>query len=286
MTTDLQEKAATFRRLHRQDDPIVLINAWDAASASVLQAAGANAIATTSAGMAWSLGYPDGQQVPVKELVDACARIARVVRVPLSVDVERGYARSVEGACDLVRALMALGVVGINIEDGLDPRTGALNAPDELARRIDALRAVAEQSGVALFINARTDVFVAHDVHEEARCDEALGRSRLYASAGADGLFVPGLASLAGISRLCEDCTLPLNVYAGGPGAPAVSEVARCGARRVSLGCGPAQALLAFLRRIADEALTGGRFDAMVDEQMPGELLNQLFNSPTERGNS
>ena len=284
MTTDLQEKAATFRRLHRQDKPIVLINAWDAASAKVLQAAGASAIATTSAGMAWSLGYPDGQHIPVKVLVDACARIARVVRVPLSVDIERGYGRSVEGTCDLVRALIALGVVGINIEDGIDPATRALNAPDELVRRIEALRAVSEQAGVALFINARTDVFVAHDVREEARCEEALRRSRLYASAGADGLFVPGLASLADIARLCEGGALPLNVYAGGPGAPTVGEAARCGARRVSLGCGPAQALLASLQRIAVEALTAGRFDAMVHDQMPGDLLNQLFHNPTERG--
>ena len=284
MTTDLRKRAATFRRLHRQGEPIVLINAWDAASAGVLQAAGASAIATTSAGMAWSLGYPDGQHVPVKVFVDACARIARVVRVPLSVDIERGYGQGVDGACDLVRALIDLGVVGINIEDGTDPRTGALNAPDELARRIEALRTVSEQAGAGLFINARTDVFVAHDVREEARCDEALRRSRLYAQAGADGLFVPGLAALADISRLCEGCALALNVYAGGPGTPSVGEVASRGARRVSLGCGPAQALLASLRRIAVEALTAGRFDAMVRDQMPGDLLNQLFHNPTEKG--
>lgn len=284
MTTDLREAAATFRRLHRQDKPIVLVNAWDAASARVLQAAGASAVATTSAGMAWSLGYPDGQHIPVNVFVDACARIARVVRVPLSVDIERGYGQSLDATCDLVRALLALGVVGVNIEDGIDPRTRTLNAPDELTRRIEVLRTVSEQAGVALFINARTDVFCAPDVRAEARCEEALRRSRLYASAGADGFFVPGLASLVDISRLSEGCTLPLNVYAGGPGAPAVREVARCGARRVSLGCGPLQALLAALHEIAVEALAAGRFDAMVHDQMPGDLLNQLFNNRNERG--
>ena len=284
MTTDLQQKAATFRRLHEQDKPIVLVNAWDAAGASVLQSAGASAIATTSAGMAWSLGYPDGQHVPVNALVDACARIARVVRVPLSVDIERGFSESVDGACDLVRALIDLGVVGINIEDGVDPRTGSLNAPDELMRRIEALRTVAEQVGVALFINARSDVFVARDVPGEARRDEAQRRSRLYASSGADGMFVPGLAALPDIASLCADSTLAINVYAGGPGIPAVDALAAHGVRRVSLGCGPLQAMLALLQGIALETFATGRVDTMAKDQMSGDLLNQLLQDQTERG--
>jgi 2-methylisocitrate lyase-like PEP mutase family enzyme len=283
MTTEIRERSATFRRLHAQDAPLVLINAWDAASASVLQSAGASAIATTSAGLAWSLGYPDGQHVPMKAFVDACARIARVVRVPMTVDIERGYAASVDGTCELVRALIDLGAVGINIEDGVDPAAGSLNAPDEMTRRIEALRTVSEQAGTGLFINARSDVFVARDVRDEGRLEEAHRRSRLYASAGADGFFVPGLAHLPDIARLCASCPLPINVYAGGPGVPAVGTLAANGVRRVSLGCGPMQSLLALLREIALETFTTGRFDAMASDQMPGELLDRLLRDRTER---
>ena len=283
MTSGIQASAATLRRLHHQDKPLVLVNAWDACSAVVLQAAGASAIATTSAGMAWSLGYPDGQRVPTRTFVDACARIARVTRVPLSVDIERGFGDSVDDACELVRALIDLGVVGINIEDGLEARTLALNAPDDLLRRIEALRALADRGGVALFINARSDVFLARDVRDEARCDEAQARSRLYAAAGADGFFVPGLAHLPDIAQLGAGCTLPLNVYAGGPGMPPVATLAANGVRRVSLGCGPLQAMAALLHGVAQEAFTTGFYDAMARDQMSGDLLNQLFQHPTER---
>jgi 2-methylisocitrate lyase-like PEP mutase family enzyme len=234
--------------------------------------------------MAWSLGYPDGQRVPAKAFVDACARVARVTQVPMSVDVERGFGDSVEDACELVRALIGLGVVGINIEDGLQARTLALNAPDDLLRRVEALRTVADRAGVALFINARSDVFLARGIRDEMRCDEAQTRSRLYASAGADGFFVPGLAHLPDIARLGAGCALPLNVYAGGLGIPAVATLAANGVRRVSLGCGPLQAMAALLQGIAHDAFTTGRYDAMVRDQMSGDLLNQLFQHQTERG--
>ncbi len=283
MTGAIQARAATFRRLHQQDKPLVLVNAWDAFSAVVLQAAGASAVATTSAGMAWSLGYPDGQRVPARIFVDACARIARVTRVPLSVDIERGFGDSVDDACELGRALIDLGVVGINIEDGLEARTRALKAPDNLLRRVEALRAVADRAGVALFINARSDAFLARDVRDEARCEEAQARSRLYASAGADGFFVPGLANLPDIARLGAACPLPLNVYAGGRGTPPVSTLAANGVQRVSLGCGPLQAMAALLQGVAQETFTSGRYDAMASDQMSGDLLNQLFQHPTER---
>lgn len=275
----LQEHADTFHRLHRSDRPLVLVNAWDAASARVLEEAGAGAIATTSAGMAWSLGCADGEHVPRDVFIAACARIARVVRVPVSVDIERGYGRRTEDVCELVRALIDVGVVGVNIEDGVSGDTQALLPPQTLCERIGALRELAERMNARLFINARTDVYFAAEDPPGGRCDEALRRARLYTSAGADGIFVPGLVQLDEIERLARGIELPLNIYAGMPGGPPVEVLAARGVRRVSLGCGPLQSALALLGRIATEAFAHGRYEAMTGDMVSPNVLNRLFPS-------
>jgi 2-methylisocitrate lyase-like PEP mutase family enzyme len=259
--------------------PLVLVNAWDAASARLLERAGSSVIATTSAGMAWSLGHADGEQLPVDELVAACARICRVAggRLPVSVDIERGYGRDADEVCALVRTLIGLGVVGLNIEDGVMPETRRLRPPQDLCERIAALRALAAQMDVRLFINARTDVYVASDQDPAGRFDEALRRARQYAAAGADGIFVPGLDRLDEIACFAQAIALPLNVYAGYPGVPEVAALAAAGVRRVSLGCGPLQSALGLLSRIADETLTLGRYDAMTRGMASAAELNRLF---------
>ena len=280
-----QQQAEALHHLHHGGrGPLVLVNAWDAASARLLERAGAGAIATTSAGMAWSLGYPDGEQVPRDEFVAACARIARVVgdAVPVSVDIERGFGRGVghdiDEVCALVCTLIELGVVGINIEDGIEPETRRLRPPDVLCERIAALRALATRMGLRLFINARTDVYVAAADDPARRYDEALQRAQAYARAGADGIFVPGLDRLDDIARFAQAIEgLPLNVYAGYPGVPGVSELAAAGARRISLGCGPLQSALGLLSRIADETHALGRYDAMTHGMASASELNRLF---------
>jgi 2-methylisocitrate lyase-like PEP mutase family enzyme len=278
-----QQQTDVFHRLHSGPGPLVLVNAWDAASARIVERAGAKAIGTTSAGMAWSLGYADGERMPVGELLAACARICRVAGVPVTVDIERGFGDSTQAVCDVVRALVDMGVAGINIEDGVLPGTRQLAPPEILRERIEALRRL----DARLFINARTAThFVAND-DPAARYQDTLRRARLYAAAGADGIFVPGMTSLEEITGLAEAVPLPVNVYAGHTKAPAVDVLAGAGARRISLGCGPLQAALGLLGRIATEAFDGseghaghsGGFRAMSAEMLPAGEINALFPS-------
>lgn len=274
-----QQQADLFHRLHQGSKPLVLVNAWDAASARVLEQGGATVIATTSAGMAWSLGYADGELVPRDEFVAACARICRVTRVPVSIDIERGYGASTDEVCALVQTLIGLGVVGVNIEDGVSPGTRRLLSPETLCERIGALRALAARLQVRLFINARTDVYFAAQDDPAGRFEEAMRRARLFASAGADGIFVPGMDRLEEVTRFARGIELPLNVYAGYPGVPTIDALAAAGARRISLGCAPLQSALGLLRRIAGETFAVGRYDAMFSGMATVSELNALFPS-------
>jgi 2-methylisocitrate lyase-like PEP mutase family enzyme len=274
-----RERAAAFQRLHAGARAVVLVNAWDAASARLLEEAGQSAIATTSAGMAWSLGYADGEQMGTQDLVAACRRICRVVKTPVSVDIERGFGSTAGEVCAVVRPLLDIGVVGINIEDGVTPGTGQLAPPEILAERIAALRALVRESDGALFINARTDTYFAPAIDPASRDDETVRRARIYVEAGADGIFVPGLVSLPEISRLARTVARPLNIYAGHDGVPSIQALEHAGVRRVSLGCGPLQAALALTRRIAREALEQGTYAAMTADMIPGNEANELFRA-------
>lgn len=277
MNREQIQRAERFHQMHSGPEPLVLPNAWDAASARVIEAAGAEAIGTTSAGMAWSAGYPDGEQLPVRELIDACARIARVVSAPLTVDIERGFGATSRDTAVLVEALMDLGVVGINIEDGTDPATGHLADPAILAERIACIRAVASNRGLPLFVNARIDTYVGTDPAPGSRLERTRQRALSYIDAGADGIFVPGLADLKDVASLVRALPVPFNAYAGYPGAPSVAAWAEAGARRISLGCGPMQAMLAQLGRLATEALVDGRYDAMGSHMLSVSEANGLF---------
>lgn len=276
MNLSQQARADAFRQLHDAPQPLVLANVWDVASARIVEQAGAPAIGTTSAGMAWSLGYADGEQLPVTDLLDACRRICRAVSVPVTVDIEHGYGHDANDVGGLVGALIELGVVGINIEDGIDPGTGTLRASHALVERIAAARAVAHHCDLALFINARIDTYIALEPGE-ARLNETLQRALAYVDAGADGIFVPGLADAQEIARLASQLPVPLNVYTGYAGAPSVAALRQLGARRISLGCGPMQATMAHLARIAHEAMTDGRYDTMGDHLLSVSEANSLF---------
>ena len=268
-----QQKTEAFHRLHAGPAPLVRVNAWDAASARIVERAGAKAIGTTSAGMAWSLGYADGERMPANELIAACARICRVASVPVSVDIERGFDDSARAVCEVAGALIGMGAAGINIEDGTRPGTRELATPEVLCERIAAIRKL----DARFFINARTDAYFVPWDDPAARFDEALRRARLYAAAGADGIFVPGMSSPDEIAKLADAVRLPLNVYAGHAGAPPVDALARAGARRISLGCGPLQSALGLVGRIAGEAFAQGRFDAMGEGMLSVGEINGLF---------
>lgn len=249
-------RAATFHGLHDHPSrPLVLVNVWDAASARLVEDAGATAIATTSAGVAWSLGRPDGNTLTRAEAMDAVARIVASVSVPVTVDIESGYADDADGVARTVDAVLEAGAVGINIEDG------RLH-PEALADRIGAARRAAERAGVRLFVNARTDVHLAGLVDPERLLAETLERARRYRGAGADGVFVPGVRDAETIRALVESIDGPVNVMAG-PGSPTVAELARLGMARISLGSAVAQAAYAVVRQATAELRTTGTYDSL-----------------------
>ncbi|PZF06891.1 isocitrate lyase/phosphoenolpyruvate mutase family protein [Curtobacterium sp. MCLR17_034] len=249
-------RAATFHGLHDHPSrPLVLVNVWDAVSARLVEDAGATAIATTSAGVAWSLGRPDGNTLTRAEAMDAVARIAASVSVPVTVDIESGYADDADGVARTVDAVLEAGAVGINIEDG------RLH-PEALADRIGAARRAAERAGVPLFVNARTDVHLAGLVDPERLLAETLERARRYRGAGADGVFVPGVRDVETIRALVESIDGPVNVMAG-PGSPTVAELARLGVARISLGSAVAQAAYAVVRQATAELRTTGTYDSL-----------------------
>jgi 2-methylisocitrate lyase-like PEP mutase family enzyme len=282
-TADQVQRAKVFHTLHRQGEILVLVNAWDAASARVFELAGCPAVATTSAGLAWSLGYPDGERLPREDLVRAVAQICRVVTRPVSVDIERGFGRTASEACMTVKALIEVGAIGINIEDGTDDSGRTLAPPAELVEKIEAIRALAKVSGLPLFINARTDAYFLPTADPATRFADAVQRLRAYAAAGADGVFAPGLDDLDEIARLVKAVDRPVNIYAGYAGVPSVVELARVGVRRVSVGCGPMQALLAFARTIATELGTGRTYAAMTDSMLSVAEVNGMFPAIRER---
>ena len=277
MSSPLMRRAEAFRALHGGPAPLVLLNAWDAASAAVFARAGAPALGTTSAGVAWSAGYTDGERMAFADLLRTVAGICRVVDVPVTVDIERGFGADPQAVAGNVGALIDAGAVGVNIEDGIDPATGALRPAPVAAERIAALRALAIRRGVPLFINARTDVYFLPAAHPQRSLEEAARRAQEYARAGADGAFAPGLIDLEEITRLAARLTLPLNVYAGYAGVPPVRELAAAGARRVSVGCGPLQGLLGQAEDMAHEILERGTYDGMLRGALSAASVNDLF---------
>lgn len=263
-------KVDTFRSLHGQSTPLLLPNAWDAGSARLIEAQGASAIATTSAGFAWALGYPDGRVLPFDEVVAAVRCIVRVLTVPLSVDVEHGYSDDPKTVAEQVLRLAELGIAGINIEDGPDPAS-------LLAAKIEAIKAAVTKAGLDLFVNARSDVFLASLVEPAKQPQEAIARGGLYASAGADGLFVPALMRPSHIETIVRDIRLPLNVMAL-PGLPDAATLGRLGVRRLGAGSGIAQVVLGRTKAMAADFLAHGRSEALDDAPLPYGEIQGLFN--------
>jgi 2-methylisocitrate lyase-like PEP mutase family enzyme len=259
-----------FISLHRQAKPLLLPNAWDAASARIIEDLGASAIATTSAGVAWSLGHPDGYKMTAALNAQVAQNILRVIRVPLSVDFENGYSDDPAVVAENVRQLLDMGVAGINIEDGPD-------SPELLAQKIAAIRYVAEQYGSKLYINARTDVYLAGLAKPADRVAETVRRAKLYAAAGASGLFVPVITNGEEIAHIAENTTLPLNVMAM-PGLPKADTLADLGVKRLSAGTGVAQAAWHAAGSVAAAFLSGGDAAVFNAAAMPIGKLQQLFS--------
>ncbi|MEV0910679.1 isocitrate lyase/PEP mutase family protein [Streptomyces hokutonensis] len=267
----LRDRALAFRALHVPGRPLVLPNAWDAASARLVEDAGAAAVATTSAGLAWALGVPDGDRLDRDRALEAVARITSTVTVPVSADIESGFAKDPAGVADTVRAVLAAGAVGVNIEDALYGGEGVLRPVAEQAERIAAAREAADAEGVPLFVNARIDTFL----RGAGGVDATLERAAAFRAAGADGIFVPGAVEPGTVKELADGIDGPLNVLVG-PGAPPVAELAALGVARVSAGSSVALAAYAVVRRAARELLDTGTYDAVVGGLGYGELNSLL----------
>ncbi|MFI0959873.1 isocitrate lyase/phosphoenolpyruvate mutase family protein [Streptomyces sp. NPDC021080] len=258
-TEQLRTSARAFRALHVPGRPLVLANAWDAVTARIVEEAGAAAVATTSAGLAWALGVADGDRLERDGALAAVARITAVVRVPVSADIENGYASDAEGVGDTVRAVLAAGAVGVNIEDALyGEGAGPLRPAAEQAERIAGARAAADAAQVPLFVNARIDTFL----RGSGDVEETLERAAAFLAAGADGVFVPGVVDPATVKALVEGIDGPLNILVG-PGAPPVEELAALGVARISAGSSIAAAAHGLVRRAARELLDTGTYETL-----------------------
>ncbi|MCE3262671.1 MAG: isocitrate lyase/phosphoenolpyruvate mutase family protein [Pseudoduganella sp.] len=263
MRNDIQ-----FQALHR-DGILMLANCWDGGSARIAALAGAKALATSSAAVAWGHGYGDGSQLPTALLLETVRDIVRASDLPLTVDIEDGYSADPEVVGQFVGQLLQAGVVGINIEDGGSP-------PELLARKIAAARATADAAGIELFINARCDVYLRGLAEPGARVAETLRRAAIYQAAGASGLFAPGVTDEGEIAALAQGSSMPLNVLARTNLAPP-ARLAALGVRRLSAGSAPAEAMLGRLRVYMERFQQSGAID---DEQsFSYGPLNQLMST-------
>src|SRR4029077_19204014 len=265
MNLDTQRaKAEAFRAMHDRSKILVLPNAWDPMSARGIEETGARAIATTSAGVAFSVGYPDGEAMPRDEMIAAIARIARVVTVPVSADIESGFAHDAREVAETVRRVIDAGAVGINLEDAIHGGPPTLYALETAIDRIRAAREAASSAGVPIVINARTDVYLLSIGEPDTRFDHAVRRANAYRKAGADCLFVPRIGRPADIERIVTALEGPLNLLAF-PGIPTVAELERLGVARLSVGTWPTLAAMSTARKIAGELLDAGTYESMFD---------------------
>jgi 2-methylisocitrate lyase-like PEP mutase family enzyme len=259
-------KTEKLRELHRGPDVLVLPNAWDCASARIFEELQFPAIATTSAGVSFSLGYADGQNIPAQEMLAAVSRIARCVNVPVTADLEGGYG----DISEIAAALLESGAVGLNLEDILGHGPESLASIDEQVNRIAAVR----KTGVV--VNARTDLYLMRIGDEASRFDRACDRLKAYRDAGADCLFIPGITSEDLIGRFVQALECPINILAVA-GVPPIARLKELGVARVSVGSGMMRSAMGHTRRIAEQLKNAGQFDKMIEGSIPYTEANALF---------
>jgi 2-methylisocitrate lyase-like PEP mutase family enzyme len=268
---DQKAKAEAFKALHKGGEILVLPNAWDAASAAMMADAGAKAVATSSAAVAWAHGYPDGDALPTEILFRAIAEAARVVDVPLTADIEGGYTDDLDELARTITAVMEAGAVGINLEDGA-------RSPDLHARKVETARKAADAAGAPLFINARIDVYLRGLAEGQAAYRETLERAERYRAAGAEGIFVPGPSDEDLIGRLASEIRLPLNVM-GWKGVPKAERLQALGVRRLSSATSPFKVAYTALGRAVEAYLRDGDPDALARAGDGLPNLNKRFSA-------
>ena len=268
------EKAEDFRALHHRKRILVLPNCWDVPSARVFEDAGFPAVATSSAGMMVSLGYPDGETIDKREYLAAVARISRVLTVPLSVDLVAGFGESAEQVAATVREVVRAGAVGINLEDFLHA-SKKLFAAEQQVEKIKTVKKLRESLGISIVINARTDALRYAEGDESAKLSEAIRRATAYRDAGADCVYPMGLVDSVSIKTFVKALNFPTNVMIR-KGLPPIKELERLGVARLSFGPTASYAAMGLLKRISREVLDKGTFDSLVEGAITYDELNNL----------
>jgi 2-methylisocitrate lyase-like PEP mutase family enzyme len=274
--------ARQFLDLHHGQKILVLPNAWDVTSARIFEDAGFPAIGTSSAGVANSLGYPDGQKIPREEMLGVVRRIAEAVEVPVTADVEAGFGNTPEEVAETAREVIAAGAVGMNLEDGTEEKPDFLMDVSRQNEIIRAVLAAAASAGIPFVLNARTDIFLYGIGPAETRLERAIDRLNSYHAAGAQSLFAPGVKDRETIAQLARGVGGPLNILAT-VGTPPVAELQRLGVARISVGSGPMRATLGFLGRMASQIRDEGVFTLMTEGTLPYADANRLVQPKRSR---
>ena len=270
------QKAEQFRKLHHGPRLLLLPNAWDVVSARILEECGHPAIATSSAAVAFSLGYPDGQRISREEMLEVAGRIARAVDVPVTADLEAGYGTTAKDMVETVEAAIEAGVIGMNLEDVTGDEEGSCV---DLPLQVEKIRAVSDAAkalGVPFVLNARTDIYLMPIGPEATRFERTVERLRAYRDAGASCLFAPGVYDRETIAKLVNAVEAPLNILAS-PACPPIAELERIGVARVSAGSGLMHAALGLVRRIGKEMIESRSCETMFAGSIPHAELNRMM---------
>ena len=274
MVSNIQkEKAELFLKFHHDKEILVLLNSWDISSSKIIEASGYKAIATTSMGIAASLGYPDCEVIQLSEMLEVITGIVNNVYAPVSVDIEAGYGNNLNEIVSSVKKIIATGIVGINIEDSINLNPELIDEM-EFCERISAIRALSDSLGFHLVINARTDSFYTSTGSTKEKLLESIKRGNKYREAGADCIFVQPVSERETIATLVKEINAPINILSNpGIGAgilpPSVRELQDLGVARLSLGSGLMKATLALIKKVADELSEKGTYNILYDTLTP-----------------
>lgn len=279
------EKAEQFRKLHHGPKLLLLPNAWDVVSARILEECGHPAIATSSAAVAFSLGYPDGERISRDEMLEVAGRIARAVEIPVTADLEAGYGTTVKDMVETVKAAIAAGVVGMNLEDVTgDDESSFVDLPLQV-QKIRAICETAKSLGVPFVLNARTDIYLMPIGPESTRFERTVERLRAYRDAGASCLFAPYLYDRETIAKLVKAVEAPVNILAN-PACPPIAELEKIGVARVSAGSGIMRAALGLVRKIGKDMLDSRSCEIMFAGAIPHAELNRLMQRRANEANA
>ncbi len=270
-----RKKAERFLEAHRAPQVLILPNAWDAASAKMFEVCGFSAVATTSAGVANSYGYPDGEKMNLDEMLEVVRRIARAVDIPVTADMEAGFGATPQATAEMTRRVLEAGAVGLNLEDGADDEARPLLDIDLQAQKIKAARQAANDFGVPLIINARVDVYEKFNADVPDRLEQTVQRAKAYLEAGADCVFPIALDDPAAIAELVRETKAPINILAR-YGSPSVSALEKLGVARISFGSIPMRATMATIKQIAQEIQQHGTYNFAQGIPTYGEM-NDYF---------